>query len=228
MTLLWIIVRPAEAVARFRKRPSWIASFLALTVVGIALLMLRHPEAVRLTLEHLPASATGADHDRVRSILDRELTFRCLFLPVRLLIGWGSFAVLLDLGCRAFLGARAAGFRHFFALEVHAESTLLLSHIVVMIAQMFGMRTFEGYPPVHPISLAAMVTAPPDFVLYSLLGITNIFTLWYLILLVYGAAVFCDTRMRRALLPVIVVWLLSVGFDLGVTSLLRDALRLSL
>lgn len=204
------------------------ASFLVLTVVGVALLILRHPEAVRLTLAHLPASATGADHDRVRSILDRELIFRSLFLPVRFLIGWGSFAVLLDLCCRAFLGARAAGFRHFFALEVHAESTLFLSQIVVTVAQMSGRSPFEGYPPLHPISLAVLVNARPDFVLYTLLGIANIFTLWYLFLLVYGAAVFCGTRMRRALLPVIAVWLLSVGFDLGVTSLLRDALRLSL
>jgi hypothetical protein len=228
MTLLWIIVRPAEAVARFRERPSWVAPFLVLTVAGIALLICRHPEAARLTLEHLPASATEADHDRVRSILDRELLFRCLFLPVRLLIGWGSFAVLLDLGCRSLLGTRAAGFRHFFALEVHAESVLLLSQIAVMIAQLLGMHTFNGYPQIHPISLAAMVASRPDFVLTSLLGITNIFTLWYLFLLVYGAAVFCGTRMRRALLPVIAVWLLSVGFDLGVTSLLRDALHLSL
>ena len=203
-TLLKTILQPRKAIETIAARPRWAGAFALLAAAHCALLLANNAAYVHLTLSHLPPSATAMEVEQVRASLDEGLLARCLFLPVRLGVGWSSFALLLMFATRSVARQPSGGFRHFLALEVHAELILLLAAAV---------RTVLG-------------GTGENLLLRALLGTPNLFTLWYIVLLAYGAASLCQMRFTRALLPVAGVWLLSFAFDAGVTQILRETLHL--
>jgi hypothetical protein len=203
-TFLQIILQPRKALERIAARPRWVGAFALLALAHCGLLLATHAESVRLTLSHLPPSVTAVEIEQVRASLDEGLLLRFLFLPVRLAVGWGSFALLLMFATRSVARQPSGTFRGFLALEVHAELILLLAAVV---------RTVLG-------------GAGENLLLRALLATPNLFTLWYIVLLAYGAASICQMKFTRALLPVAGVWLLSFAFDAGVTQILRETLHL--
>ena len=219
--LLTFLLRPREAVSRLRHHPRWAAVFAFLCAAAIALMGMDHPFSVRETLHMLPPSLSPGDLSRVRELLDRELALRILTLPLRLLIGWGAVAVLLRL---AFAQSRQSRFIHYFALEVHAESLPLLAQVPPLVAQLLGVAGRDH--ALDFLSLALFIDPGGDFLLCSLLRSVNLFTLWYLVLLTEGSAVLSESRRRAAVLPVTGVWLLTLGFQLGVTAYLHATLHL--
>jgi len=77
-----------------------------------------------------------------------------------------------------------------------------------------------------PFSVAALVHPRDDFPAIALLNSLNIFTLWYVVVVIVGVSVLTGFRPAKAFLVVFCVWSVSVLFNVAVLTFMRDGLHL--
>jgi len=175
-------------------------------------------------LQHLPPGATITDKQVVIESLNKELPANLTFYPIRLFLGWSSFALALLHICKAFGPMEAVRFKLVFSLEVHAEAASVLGSLLAAVsAEVFNK---EDAVTTH-LSFAFLVRGQ-SFVIESLLTSLNIFTLWYMIVLFTGVHVICGFSKRKSLLIAAMAWAVSMIFNLGAIQLLHDQLHLLL
>jgi len=221
-----IFFRPRFAAAAIKARPRWVLVFALLALLSISIVIATHNQSVQSTLSHFPASATPGDREHVKDILDGELFSKSSFLPIRLLLGWSGFALLLFSLSRSFRPPDQVRFVQVFALEVHAEAIGLLSRLVIFATELIHGAAQTTLPPPPLLGVLSIVPPPGDFVLFSLLSSINMFTLWYVLVLTAGIHVLCGFAKRKAFLIVTGAWALTLCCDLAVLALLRDAFHL--
>jgi hypothetical protein len=222
--VLSILFNPSRSFMRLREHPRWLGTFLFLTTLSVAVLIIVHSHTVRATLEHLPTSATTGDRAMVETMLWGELPSRSLFQPIRLIIGWSGFAGVLFLLSKAFRPPLPVSFPLIFALEVHAETILLLSDIGLCL---HIVLQGPGLPSVYPLWSADYFASPATLpMIHSLLRSINIFTLWYAAILAAGIRVLCGLSIFKSVLVAASAFALSVLFDFGILSLLISAVHL--
>ena len=221
-TLLGILVRPVSALRGLRDRPRWLFPFCVLAALQVCLVVAAQQQTIDSVLSHLPGSATAADREVVRGMLSEGLVVGLLFQPIRLLIGWSAFAGTLFALVRSLKLPDPASYLRLLALEVHAESILILAGAAALIC-----GTLCGPPSgAPPLSAALFFTPGTSFPLFSLLRSLNIFTLWYVAVLAAGIRVLCGLTLRNAVLVAAGAWALSVLFDIGILTLLISTLHL--
>ena len=218
------LFNPLKGTEQLKHHPRWIVTFLILSVFGVVSFALMHPSLVQSTLQHLPASATNEDKQVVIESLNNELPAKLVFYPVRLFLGWSTFALLLLYISKAFGPMEPVRFNQIFSLEVHAEATSVIGQLVTAVITSVSDK---GIPITPPFSLAALGQGQ-SFVIGSLLTSLNIFTLWYIIVLFTGIHVICRFNKAKSLGIVFMAWVLTVMFNLGTIQMLRDQLHLLL
>ena len=109
--LLHILLQPRRAAKEIKVKPQWIIPFILLAAVSMIVMLLQHDSVVHHTLTHLPASATAEDKVIVKQTLDENLVLRSGFLPVRLITGWATFALLLFYACKAWSTSEVVRFQ---------------------------------------------------------------------------------------------------------------------
>jgi hypothetical protein len=222
--LLTTLLAPQRGTAELTATPRWGSAFLLLALTSVALRWIAQPFIVQSTLAHLPPSVTEADKQVVIDNLMMELPATLGFLPIRLLIGWGAFAVVVFFVTRALAPLNKVRFRQIFSLEVHAEATSVIAHAASVVAMVLSPKaTIQT----TPFSLAQVVNGG-SFVVDSLLTSLNIFTLWQVVILTIGLSSISGFRKGKSAVIVLLVWTLSSLFTLGALKLLQDQMRLLL
>ena len=223
--LLLIVLHPRRAVESIKSAPQWVILFIVLAAVSIILMLLQHAHVVRLTLDHLPASATVEDKFMVEQSLHEQLAIRCAFLPIRLLVGWASFALLLLYACKAWSMTEPVRFQQVFSLEVAAESVMVLAQCASFI---YSLAARDASFVRIPFGLDMMISQSHDIVLRMALNAINVFSLWYVVILAMGISTFYGISKIKSITTVTGVWVVTQLFSATVISLLRDALHLQL
>jgi hypothetical protein len=100
-----------------------------------------------------------------------------------------------------------------FSLQVHCEAAEILGACLI--------------PLLRPV-VPAVILQPGLAAAGPLLNSLNIFTLWYVGVLIAGVGVLSAARPLKATLLVLLVWGSSLAFHIAVFRLLRDALHLAL
>lgn len=225
LSLISILMRPRRCAEQLKASPRWLIPFIALAFISVLIMIAMHPHLIRMTLAHLPESASESAKAAVRSALEGELAARCAFLPFRLLIGWASFALVLLYSCQAWGRIQPVRFVQIFSLEVHAEGALLLGQAGALLLTLFG-RSADAV--VVPFGLDAVVPASSDFVMRTLLNAFNPFAAWYVVIIISGVAACCEFRRSKAALVVLSVWGLNVGFSVVGTYILQETFHFRL
>lgn len=215
--------RPDKTAVAIRSNPRWLFAFIFLASLSVVSYALVHPLLAEKTLKHLPVSATRADKQIVVDNLNRELPAKLAFYPLRLFMGWSTFALVLLYVCRALGTQEPVHFRQMFSLEVHSEVTSVIGGVVTTTSALSVGALGEA-----PFSLATLLAPRSSFIINALLTSLNIFTLWQVVILTFGVSVLCNFGMTRSAILVLFVWLLSVVFNLGALKLLEDELHLLL
>ena len=220
------LFQPRQAAESIKARPRWLAQYIVLASVSVIITVLMHPHIVHLTLYHLPSSATVQDKFIAEQSLNQELGIRCAFLPVRLLIGWVTFALMLFYACKAWAVREAVRFFDVFSLEVLAESVLVIAQAATLInvAVTGGATSFVKVP----LGIDMFFSSLPDATVQMTLNSINVFGVWYIVLLTIGISSLYGLSKVKSCITVLAVWCLAVIFNIGVVSLLRDALSLKL
>ena len=220
--LAYLFYRPSFAVEKLRTNPRWVLVFLLLAGLNVLFLIHEYPVIMAATLDHLPSSASAGDKAMMKEHLTTDLFARSLFLPVRLLAGWSMFALLLYQVCLSMGPNQPVHYRHFFSLEVHSESILLLGKLAG------AALNHGGVPATMPWSLASVVHFPSDVVLTSLLTTLNPFTVWYVAVLGVGTRRFCGFTVVKSVVAVVIVWFVGTACNLGIFEYLVESLHLEL
>jgi hypothetical protein len=210
--LALILIHPRTAAGELRLRPVWLGSFLVLALLSAGALLVQHRSRVEETVVHLPPHLTSAQRSAVAADLDARLTGRALMHPARLLLGWSAFALLLLVACRTAVPDIPLRFAQVLALQVHCAAAEVLGSWLLPV--------LRGLLP-EPLLQPGLLAAGP------LLNSLNIFTIWYVVLLIAGVGVLCAARPLKATLLVLLVWGSSLAFQTAVFRVLRDVLHLA-
>lgn len=223
--LLIFAFLPFRGARALRAFPGWIVPFVVLALVQVALMVVAERGTVQAVIAHLPPTATAADRGDVEAGFRETLLTRSLFEPVRLLAGWSAFASLLYLAIRSLSPPGPVKFVRVLALEVHAESALVIGGLASALASGFGQGIAGADPPIPLLSAASLLPEGMPYAVVALIATVNFFTLWYVVLLSAGIRVLFGMTFRTAALIAVSAWALSVLFDTALLTLLVNALH---
>ncbi|MGA2624562.1 MAG: YIP1 family protein [Bacteroidota bacterium] len=218
--LIYFLHRPAYAIEQLKMRPQWLIAFLVLAALSVLRLVYNYPAIVAATLDHLPPSAMAADKLLMQEHLAVDLYARAFFLPIRLLAGWSVFALLLYELSSWVGSAEPVHFRQLFALEVHAESVLLLGGCLEIV-----LHHGSGVSGM-PLSAATFLHPQSGIVLASILESLNPFTAWYVALLGLGVRIFCRFSVLKATAVAVTAWIVTLIWNLAIFKYLAESFHL--
>jgi Yip1 domain len=214
--ILLTLFKPRRAAEQIKASPRWLTTFLLLSAVSIVTTAIMHPFVIQRTLAHLPPSAAGSDKQAVTQFLNLEMPATLWFLPVRLFTGWGSFSLVLFSVARAFELKKTVRFQQTLSLIIHTGTV----SVIAGVATLCIAATDSGNPLLTaPFSLAAF---GETFLARSLLGYVSLFTMWEVWIQVIGISVLCEFGARRSIVVVLMVWVLTILFNISVLKLLMD------
>jgi hypothetical protein len=221
---LLVLIKPLETLRELASKPKWFAAYMMLSVVSIVSYVVIHPFLVQAVLAHLPSTATLQEREVVVQTLKGELPLRCMFLPVRLLIGWAVFGFGLYIICDAFKPPEPVRFAKVFSLEVHAETVNVIANLSALVLPLTG-HSNVGTQAIIPLS-AAMVVSVDDSVTLFLLNSASVFTVWYIVLLSAGISLQTGFKYTRSLVTVLATWCAYALFTVIVLKLMQNSLHL--
>ncbi|MEW6510250.1 MAG: hypothetical protein AB1428_04760 [Bacteroidota bacterium] len=225
MVLLDFLVRPPRGARLLAERPRWLAPFLILAAIHVALSLVADRQQTDAVLAHLPATAGNAGRSEAAEFIVAGIITRALVQPVRLLAGWSAFAGVMYLLARSLAPRQPLSYMKLFALEVHAEGILALGMAVALARSLAaGSPDLGPFTPAFSMAILSPADAPNS--VRALLASLNLFTLWYAAVLAAGTRVLCGVRVRVAVVVAAGSWALSVLFDIGILTLLISALHL--
>jgi hypothetical protein len=204
--------------------PKWLGRFLLLAAVSIVMYVLMNKYSLQTMLAHLPPSATAEEKEIVVQSFRAELPTRCAFLPIRLLIGWSTFALALFVSSKSFTPTAPLRLKRIFSLEVLAEGANIGAQVT---AYIFLLMRNEPVNATHivPFSIATVVSAD-TFGMFSLLNSLNFFTLLYIGILTVGLSEQSGFTRTKSFLIVLLTWSACLLFNIGTIIVLRDTMHL--
>ncbi len=207
------LFRPREAALQIAARPRWLGAFLFLSVLSVIISAAGYPHFVQEMLTRLPPSASKEDKEFLVTSLSRELPARLAFLPIRLFLGWGSFALLLFYLAKMFEPKEVIQFRQMLALEVHSEAIGVAAGIVVTGLLISGIGGIS-------LSLADVWNGP--LLQETMLRQVSLAALWQI--LVQGVALshLCGFGKLRGFLVVALTWAITASLNIGAVQIIID------
>lgn len=224
LLLLETLVRPARTACQIKSAPRWILPFLVLSALSVVALLLTHSASVELAVEHLPQSATPEDKTAVRNMLAADLAIEALFLPVRLLAGWSSFAVMMFYACNVLASEVPVYFKQVLSVEVAAESPIVLGTLVGSLV--WAPSSADVVPT--PLSLAFLSKTDSGLLSNLFLGAVSPFSVWHVVILGFGIRELAGTSSVRAFSTASVLWAVSVMLNAGVIHLISSTMKFHL
>lgn len=222
--VLHILLQPRRAAKEIKVKPQWLIPFILLAGASMIVLLLQHEAVVQRTLAHLPSSATAEDKVIVKQTLDENLVLRCCFLPVRLITGWATFALMLFYACKAWSTSEVVRFQQVFSLEVAAESTMVLARIASLIYSGGAESSFLRVP----LGLDMIFSPSQNIVVQMALNSVNVFSLWYLVILTMGISGIYGITKTKSAISAAAVWIVGLLSNASILYILRDTLHLNL
>ena len=209
-SILDIFIDPMKVFHRIRGGLTWWKPFVLTAVIGIIngyLMMPFTVKRIELNPSDLPPEQLQAAVERVEKFGFVGLIATPIIFLVIYLIMAGIAHIVIN------IMSSEASFKKTLSLVSYAGLISILGQIIsTVILRMRGVENVESMADLKvSLSLAALF---PDLkgVGYAFLESLSIFSIWYYILFLLGTAVIFRMSRSRALVPVIIMWLLSFLF----------------
>lgn len=215
-----IIGKPSAAFRALKDQPNGFKAFIIIAVVsmGIAWAVLPFSQQIKM----LESGLDTPHIEQNQTTVERLSLLTLLFTPFLLLIKCLISAGILYFGSQ-FLGSQQVlKFKSMFALVVHAELILVLSHLTNAVL-LLGFKDISDIQT--PIDLQMIPGLhllfgdhPLGALKLTLLSQMTPFALWYLIVLSVGVAIIADLKRKRVEWLVVLVWLVDIGFRVAASA----------
>jgi len=218
-----VLFAPAEAFQEIARRPDILAPLLILLAVGYASTLLIIPkldteamfEAQAAQIRKQNPEVAEADLERMRSWGAASAKMFAYVSPV-MMVAWYLILAGVLLGAFRAMGGEGT-FKQAFSATLYAWIPLtilsIITTVVVMARGSFDPTTAATLVKSNPAFLTSLTDRP---VLFSLLSSLDLFTIWTIILLIFGFSALSKLPGGRSAAIVISLWaafvLLKVGF----------------
>ena len=221
------IANPARYAETLRERPRWVGRFIILAVLYIGRGIAGSANRAELAADRLPPSVSVEDRAAARETLTKSIIIRSLFHPVRLFIGWSSFALVLLYACRIWSTREEVRFVHILAAEVHAEGAMFLGNATSLTVLLLGGAVGDPSVPWIPGGLDLVFPAD-NFTVRYILNSFNVFSVLYVAILVVTVSVMLGVSRMKAFISVLIAWGLTLFVNASIFHALRAEFHLGL
>jgi hypothetical protein len=209
-------------IDRSGKSSAWLTPFCLAALLQVAAYLLTYRVRVHAMQLQLPPSATDGDRLAAAQMIWQSAAVRSLFLPVRLFVGWGIFAVCIFWGTGFLVPRRPLRFREILTLEMFAE--LIPSLGALLAALLAPTQAASALPSGSGFSLIALAPAGNWFI-KMLLANANLTQLLYIVVLVAGISKISGLSVLKSASVASAVWLLAVTTELSFLQLSMTAIH---
>ncbi len=216
-----IFAIPNDVFQNIKTSPKWLIAFLFMFIVSATCGYFMEPFTQKV-MEHT-LSAKMSD-EQVRQTLDVASRFHfllLLFSAVPLFAKWLFISLFLYLGA-ILLNAEKTNFRNIYSAVVHSELILLLMLMLnVLILHVKGVESVNNITDLNAIIGLEYFLGDKihNIPLYTFLNNFNVFSIWYLVILIIGISVICQIEKWKSAILVSSVLLLGVGVQVAFVSL---------
>jgi hypothetical protein len=209
-SILDIFIDPMKVFARIQAGLTWWKPFVLATVIGIIngyLMLPFQAKRIEITSADLPPEQLEIALERVQKFGFVGL----LMVPVIFIIIYLVMAGIAHIAINIM--SSEANFKKTLSLVSYCGLVSILGQIITtVILRMRGVQNIETLGDMRvSLSLAALF---PDLegAGYAFLESLSIFSIWYYILFLLGTALIFRMSRGRAMVPVIIMWLVSFLF----------------
>jgi len=209
-SIIDIFIDPMKVFPRIRGGLTWWKPFVLTAVIGIINGYLMMP----FTVKRIELNPNDLSPEQLEAAIERVEKFGFVGLiatPIIFLVIYLIMAGIAHIVINIM--STEAGFKKTLSLVSYTGLISILGQIIsTVILRMRGLENIESVEDLRvSLSLAAFF---PDLngLGYAFLESLSIFSVWYYILFLLGAAVIFRMSRSRALVPVIIMWLLSFLF----------------
>ena len=218
-----IIGKPNAAFRVLTDQADWVKAFIiiALVSIGIAWAVLPFSQQVGHA-KMLESSLDAPQTEQNQTTAERLGFLPVLVTPFSLFIKCLVSAGILYFGCQ-FLGSQQAlKFKSMFAVTVHTELILVLSHLINAVFLLCFKDMSDVQKPIDLQMIPGLHLLFGDHPLgvlqLTLLSQVTPFAIWYLIVLSLGVAIVADLKRKRVEWLIVLVWLVDIGFRVAVSA----------
>jgi hypothetical protein len=219
--ILGVIIAPGETLASIARQPDWVVIALVTVVVGVAAAAVMVPHidfesTYREAFEkqNMPSDAM-AKALRLSVAFAKTLTYSSGLLTI---VWWAILAGILYLGVRMIGGEGT--YLQAWSVTLYAAVPLLVKSLVTAgVALARHSVTAPELPALVRSNPAFLVDPKSQMVLFSALSSLDVFTIWWIVLLIIGFAALSRMSKAATAALVIIVWLIGVVIKLGFAAI---------
>lgn len=221
-----VLFAPAETFASIARRPDILGPLLVVLIVGLITTAMVIP---RMDFETIIAQQTEQMRKQSPNVSEEQLAQIEKFTRASgKVFGWISpflmvawYAIVAGALLLAFRLMGGEGtYKQAFSATLYAWMPLLLFSIILAIV-VLARGTFD------PVTAPTIVKSNPAFlvdvkeqpVLYSLLASFDVFTIWTIVLLIFGFAALSKTSRAKSASIVITLWLAMILVKVGFAAI---------
>jgi hypothetical protein len=221
-----VLFSPGETFDDIARRPDFVVPLVLFVLLGFLSTAIVLPRFDYPSLEAQQArqmrkknpNVTDADIERISRFTKASTKVVAWIIPVVIVCWYALVAGVLLLGFRLFGGE--GRYAQAFSATLYAWIPLMLFSIISGIVT-FAQGTFDPVTAATQVksNLAFLVDLNAHPVLYTLLASFDVFTIWTIVLLVFGFAALSRTTKAKAATIVVSLWLALIVVRLGLAAL---------
>lgn len=221
-----VLGAPAKTFAEIARRPDIIIPLIVIVLIGYVSTLLVMPRldltAMRTQqeeqLKKRNPNMTDADFERMSKFGEATVKVAAWVSPILMLIWYVIIAGVLLLAFRLMGGD--GNFKQAFSVTLYAWLPMILLSIVTTVVVLLR-GSFD------PTQAATLVKSSPAFLvdmkehpmLFSLLSSFDLFTIWTIVLLIFGFAAISKLSRAKSAVIVLVMWAVMIVIKVGFAAM---------
>lgn len=207
-----VFVDPIATAKRVPSKLSWVWPVVVLCVVYLIFGYLMMPFSMQLADARMTANPnlTGDQLERARSMAGMIVKITAFVIPVFVILFLLLFAALIK-GTYSIMSVRTS-FHDVFSLLAACSLIPMLQYVAGYIVLRVKGDTITTQDQITPPFGLDIFFQGIKGVPLALLSYFSIFTIWYLVVLVFGLAYLTGTSKTKALIAITPVWLIPLIF----------------
>jgi hypothetical protein len=209
-SLVDIFVDPAKVFRRIDAGLQWWKAFIVVAIVIVAMSWINLPVQKHVLL----LNERGMSEEQLEMAVQNTERFGFVGLiiaPIAVLVIWLIIGALVNVSVNLVSGR--SGYKKCLSIIGFTAMIGLLEQIIqTVIIHARGISSIESSADVKaPLGLAALFPESGGFA-RALMDSLSIFQIWYLIVFTVGISLVFNVDKKKAVIPTIVVWLISLIF----------------
>ena len=213
-----LILEPSRLFKSLKEKPNWLIPFIIVSILGIVFALLMQPASAQVSIAKLQETLTSGQIEQAMQTAKRLGWISISLLPLITLIRWSIISALFLTLSNLFTDKM--NFKKTFSIVSYCNIILALG-MGVNVGTIY-LRGLDTVSSPHDLWLIGLNFWSPETLglpMSLFLSEITVFSVWYVVLITLGLKIVADLSKWKAVFISVFVWLLSVGFKVGLALL---------